>query len=1350
MLLTGSLGMKRSKHSHGFSLILSLTVMASIVMLLVTLSAFMTVESRAVSNQQLAVRAKLNSIVSLRLALAHLQQEAGVDRRATARAEITQAGVTADKALNPMWTGVWRSDKPDAPPAWLVSGRDDLTPVAQSVSLIGLTDYPADVWTPWQTDFNPLLWTPKEKAERLVTLVGTGSAGPAEAPETLKPWTARPSGLVALPKITLPDDTVSGRYAYWIGDEGIKARINLTDAARKAAAANTAENQLLLRSPGTAGHDLLPGMTNVTDTQLTRLETPRGMRLLSGFDVGTKATTNDRRLFHDVSMTSAGVLSDSANGGLRRDLSTAFELSDAEFAVTEFGNSTKGAATMTENGLQAAPMRIQYEATTLLTPPIFSRNNPNPNAGKVLGPTWWALRDYHRLYKQLGWNAGKPTLVARTTYPNARKMYSENNSSSLQGLLNKIQNDELQVRAIIPVYSDTFAGDQPTTLNPNATDTYGFTPAPLTIPIPGPPTTSVPSRAIPRPTAVAATPYIQRVSMVFSVNIEYYLNGGADLWFNLTPIVVVHNPYNVAITYKDANNSSSVARFAALSFTDWQQWTFRFTRYTVYGTGPKYQFNVPLSNFFSTQSKGLANDKDMFRVYFPPDLTLQPGEFRVLSCPSIDATGKKVGMVSWKQATTLVNGFNQTGGFKDENPDWSTGSPNVLWSGDDTFGFQIIPGGNFRARYGLACWPGDRLIDNVGNAQRTSEFYVDSSEHSEIFYRSMDGNRIGAPIEKKFFDYTSIAWRTSGGFAGVGDPLPPNIIGVFDFVAKTGDWTKNGFPTFTHSNPMASVLRADAGGRDPASGNGLNGPSPSYAMKAWLPSGSPTTQWPQVIQTVGGLSFGGYSTNSSGSTSAILTEIPLAQPMTLAQYAHANLTIRDQQPLLSVGNSFATPLVRSNAVVQDQTGMANWTDYDHTYLINEALWDSFYLSSIAPRMDRALAATPWTPEPGDLLAWANPSPMSAIAGNPASPPVLAGGEMKTIINNFVDGSARLDNPRFILPPGKANDGNTKTALANYKKSASVLLNQGAFNVNSTSIEAWTAFLGSAKKLAIGNTGASSPAASDSARFPRSLQAQTMTVADKTKNLANSTSWTGFGNLSDTQIANLAVAIVLENKARFATSVRTPKTQTPTSRLFRGMAAAGAPAATPYLTLSEFVNRFVSDDTWASRCGALQAAIFRADKMTGATLFPTGFSDRLSSLPAAMKLTRNVFDTGTLLDPSFAANPENIELVSQGDTAPRAHTALAAPGNLLQSDLLQSLGSAIATRSDTFTIRCYGEAIQSNGETGAAWMEAVVQRLPDYIDESNAPEATTGLSLINSTLGRRFRIISSRWLKTDEI
>ena len=46
----------RKNHRQGFSLILSLTIMAAVVMLVVTLSAFITIESRAAMNQQLATR----------------------------------------------------------------------------------------------------------------------------------------------------------------------------------------------------------------------------------------------------------------------------------------------------------------------------------------------------------------------------------------------------------------------------------------------------------------------------------------------------------------------------------------------------------------------------------------------------------------------------------------------------------------------------------------------------------------------------------------------------------------------------------------------------------------------------------------------------------------------------------------------------------------------------------------------------------------------------------------------------------------------------------------------------------------------------------------------------------------------------------------------------------------------------------------------------------------------------------------------------------------------------------------------------------------------------------------------
>ena len=65
----------------------------------------------------------------------------------------------------------------------------------------------------------------------------------------------------------------------------------------------------------------------------------------------------------------------------------------------------------------------------------------------------------------------------------------------------------------------------------------------------------------------------------------------------------------------------------------------------------------------------------------------------------------------------------------------------------------------------------------------------------------------------------------------------------------------------------------------------------------------------------------------------------------------------------------------------------------------------------------------------------------------------------------------------------------------------------------------------------------------------------------------------------------------------------------------------------------------------------------------------------------------------------------------------------------------------------------GEARDSAGNvTARAWCEAVVQRVPEYLDEVDAPEtAYAGLtSEANKTYGRKMRLVSFRWLSSDEI
>jgi hypothetical protein len=96
----------------------------------------------------------------------------------------------------------------------------------------------------------------------------------------------------------------------------------------------------------------------------------------------------------------------------------------------------------------------------------------------------------------------------------------------------------------------------------------------------------------------------------------------------------------------------------------------------------------------------------------------------------------------------------------------------------------------------------------------------------------------------------------------------------------------------------------------------------------------------------------------------------------------------------------------------------------------------------------------------------------------------------------------------------------------------------------------------------------------------------------------------------------------------------------------------------------------------------------------------------------------------------------------------------APSMLTQGDLMGALAPISTVRGDTFKIRAYGEATATNGTTvtASAWCEAVVQRVPDFVDPADAPEtAIASLSSnANKLFGRRFNIVSFRWLSKEEL
>jgi hypothetical protein len=100
-----------------------------------------------------------------------------------------------------------------------------------------------------------------------------------------------------------------------------------------------------------------------------------------------------------------------------------------------------------------------------------------------------------------------------------------------------------------------------------------------------------------------------------------------------------------------------------------------------------------------------------------------------------------------------------------------------------------------------------------------------------------------------------------------------------------------------------------------------------------------------------------------------------------------------------------------------------------------------------------------------------------------------------------------------------------------------------------------------------------------------------------------------------------------------------------------------------------------------------------------------------------------------------------------------NAAVGSAAYLMQGDVLQSLAPILQVRSDYFRIRTCGEALDASGKVIArAWCEAFVQRTSDYVDplDPSYKNPTELASTVNKTFGRRYEIVSFRWLPGAEI
>jgi hypothetical protein len=295
----------------GFALLLTITLLAFLVVLLVGLASYMRVETAVAGNTQRQAQARQNALTALAVALGQLQTYAGPDQRVTATAD-----AFGGKAGTKHYTGVWDTTQTASPTplTWLVSGNELLGGAAPLVRL------PTSSLT--TTGTNP-------SAAELVGKNSSGTANDVIAP--LVPITA-----VGVPgNSTVPGPTI-GRYAWWVGDQGVKAPAALGDPTATASNFNYdpfTSPELLSRirqqiSLGAAASDTSgnpvfePRDANnaplVANDKVTVFNQIPFLKNASGTALGL---TVPKTYFHTWSPNNFAVLANTKLGGLRQDLS---------------------------------------------------------------------------------------------------------------------------------------------------------------------------------------------------------------------------------------------------------------------------------------------------------------------------------------------------------------------------------------------------------------------------------------------------------------------------------------------------------------------------------------------------------------------------------------------------------------------------------------------------------------------------------------------------------------------------------------------------------------------------------------------------------------------------------------------------------------------------------------------------------------------------------------------------------------------------------------------------------------------------------------------------------------------
>jgi hypothetical protein len=1172
---------------RGFALVVTMTLLVLLSVVALGMLSLSAVSLRSGTQDSVLAEARANARLALMMAIGELQRQAGPDTRVTAMANILDSPDAVPADASPPLLGVWRSwegsdhesnGRPTAPLygdkrkpesaggrflGWLVSGSSSSHGPDNAKSLVF-----------------------KEPEPGTVPLLAKGSLGSSGAPEVhVKP--------VAI--------SSSGRMAWWISGENQKARVptpasetdDVNESAQRIQSHSAAD-------PEPFGLDSLLHAPQLSQKALS-LESTCFLESQSG-------RASDQ--FHDLSTVSSGLLTNTATGGWRKDLSllmASWNQQPAQdlalFRISPDGPTSQVAPATPSNPTPAQGALYPWSAYRPFQTHVFSQ--------QAAVSSWSHLADWMNLYQTM--SVADDGQLALPLSSDANVLDQANTF----GCLHKQRVYPLIARIQWIFYHE-------------ATSKGPFTGKPMG-------------------------------------------SGRLRLHLKVMPVVTIWNPYNVALAVEDSIYVKVIEPIPPA------------IRYTFNGVpNAKYSAVMESSDPAANAATGYSYDMEFersnrkyTRMYFQVKgpMSFGPGKSAVFSPSGSAIRGPNDIMIELRPGMrhnplySMKAYWDMPPGTKKSDRWTNTGLPpttriHTSVAFDNTLseeekigtgvGIDILAGEDL-----TYVDDADTQLDEVRNQLRG------------VYSRNTAATVMPPVAEDDMMSFT---------LAEVHETPTPFLSMIFGLrTANNNHLASRGL---VQSSPFANTSRMGLddfiGGRHPINS------SYDFSYAIHPPGGD--SLLPEVSASGSGFIMTGIN-SADGLTRAVIAEIPSRPIASLAELSQWDLRFENPRPPYAfnlIGNSDATPLLASDKAHVDNESPSNVLQHDDAYCANHLLFDDWFVSAIAPTTKTSPGGTRTQQKVfTDFLA--STRPLATAAYKPIADDSSAGtspSEAKAVYDAHV---APVDSWQSI---------------------ASRLEVEGMFNVNSTSVKAWRALLGHARNQKVPYLGAGGqPLLSAStdyafARHSVSSDAQAGSPSFLSGAFPEASEFTGYRVFDDALLDRLAEEIVKQVRLRG-----------------------------PFLSLSEFVNRQLSNNDPLPLAGAIQTALNKIQQSAA-----------------------NPFATLVATSAPSLANPTAAEEEYQYPAAAEGFSTYGVPGWTRQADILRPLAPILSVRDDTFTIRCYGDALDATNKVVArAWCEAVVRRTRDYADSADEADTfTPPKSSANTTFGRRFRIVSFRWLSEAEI